>query len=127
MVGRAGGTFRIHRQVFGAQASALIAVSEYKDWNGLANLRSDPEFSQLVERIRSGQNPAADLVGADLYEGSRLKRRLPAVAARRDRNFKADARFFRGPVRLIPNFFARKYSWATSWMSRLRPAGDEKP
>lgn len=68
LVERAGGTFRIHRQVFGAQANTLVAVSEYKDWNGLAKLRSDPEFSQLVDRIRSGPNPAADMVGADLYE-----------------------------------------------------------
>lgn len=68
LVERAGGTFRIHRQVFGAQANTLIAVSEYKDWNGLAKLRSDPEFVQLVDRIRSAPNPAADLIGADVYE-----------------------------------------------------------
>lgn len=68
LVERAGGTFRVHRQIFGAQANTLIAVSEYKDWNGLAKLRSDPEFLQLVDRIRSGPNPAADLIGADVYE-----------------------------------------------------------
>ena len=43
-------------------------VSEYKDWNGFAKVRSDPEFSQLVERIRASANPAADLVGGDIYE-----------------------------------------------------------
>jgi hypothetical protein len=43
-------------------------VSEYKDWNGFAKVRSDPEFSQLVERIRGSANPAADLVGGDVYE-----------------------------------------------------------
>lgn len=68
LVERAGGTFRIHRQVFGAQVNTLVAVSEYKDWNGLAKLRSDPEFLQVVERMRSGPNPAADLVGADVFE-----------------------------------------------------------
>lgn len=68
LVERAGGTFRVHRQIFGAQANTLIAVSEYKDWNGLAKLRSDPEFLQLVDRIRFGPNPAADLIGADVYE-----------------------------------------------------------
>jgi len=68
LVERAGGTFRVHRQLFGAQANTLVAVSEYKDWNGLAKLRSDPEFVQTVDRIRSGPNPAADLVGGDLYE-----------------------------------------------------------
>ena len=68
LVERAGGTFRIHRQLFGSQANTLIAVSEYKDWNGFAKLRSDPEFAQLVDRIRSNANPAADIVAGDLYE-----------------------------------------------------------
>ncbi len=68
LVERAGGTFRVHRQLFGAQANTLAAVSEYKDWNGFAKLRSDPEFLQLVDRIRSGSNPAADIVAGDLYE-----------------------------------------------------------
>ena len=68
LVERAGGTFRVHRQLFGTQVNTLVAVSEYKDWNGLAKLRSDPEFVQTVDRIRSGPNPAADLVGGDLYE-----------------------------------------------------------
>jgi hypothetical protein len=68
LVERAGGTFRVHRQTFGAQANALVAVSEYKDWSGLAKVRSDPEFNQTVERIRSSANPAADIVGGDLYE-----------------------------------------------------------
>ncbi len=68
LVERAGGTLRVHRQLFGAQANALVAVSEYKDWNGFAKLRSDPEFLQLVDRIRSAANPAADIVGGDLYE-----------------------------------------------------------
>ena len=53
---------------FGAQANTLVAVSEYKDWNGFAKLRSDPEFVKLVERIRSNANPAADIVAGDLYE-----------------------------------------------------------
>ena len=68
LVERAGGTFRTHRQLFGAQANTLVAVSEYKDWNGFAKLRSDPEFVKLVERIRSNANPAADIVAGDLYE-----------------------------------------------------------
>jgi len=68
LVERAGGTFRIHRQLFGAQANTLVAVSEYRDWNGFAKLRSDPEFIQLVDRIRSSANPAADIVAGDLYE-----------------------------------------------------------
>jgi hypothetical protein len=68
LVERAGGTFRVHRQLFGAQANTLVAVSEYKDWHGFAKIRSDPEFVQLVDRIRSGSNPAADTVGGDLYE-----------------------------------------------------------
>jgi hypothetical protein len=34
-------TFRVHRQLFGAQANTLVAVSEYKDWNGFTKLRSD--------------------------------------------------------------------------------------
>jgi hypothetical protein len=68
LVERAGGTFRVHRQLFGAQANTMIAVSEYKDWNSFAKLRSDPEFLKLVDRIRSSPNPAADIVGGDLYE-----------------------------------------------------------
>jgi hypothetical protein len=68
LVERVGGTFSVHRQVFGAQANTVIAVSEYKDWSGFAKLRSDSEFLQLVDRIRSGPNPAADVIGADLYE-----------------------------------------------------------
>jgi hypothetical protein len=68
LVERGGGTFRVHRQVFGSQVARLVVVSEYKDWNGFAKVRSDPEFSQLVERIRRSANPAADLVGADVYE-----------------------------------------------------------
>ena len=68
IVERGGGTFRVHRQVFGAQANSLIAVSEYKDWNVLAKVRSDPEFSKLVERIRGSATPAGDMVSADLYE-----------------------------------------------------------
>jgi uncharacterized protein (DUF1330 family) len=67
-VERAGGTFRVHRQLFGSAANTLIAVSEFKDWNGLAKLRSDPEFAKLVDRIRSNPNPAADIVAGDLYE-----------------------------------------------------------
>jgi hypothetical protein len=68
LVERAGGTFRVYRQIFGSQVNHLVAVSEYKDRNGFAKVRSDPEFSQLVERIRSNANPAADLVGGDVYE-----------------------------------------------------------
>jgi hypothetical protein len=68
LVERAGGTFRVHRQLFGTQVNTLVAVSEYQDWNGFAKLRSDSEFVQLVNRIRSGPNPAADTVGGDLYE-----------------------------------------------------------
>jgi len=68
LVERAGGTFRVHRQLFGAQANTLVAVSEYKDWNAFAKLRSDSEFLQLVDRIRSSANPAADIVGGELFE-----------------------------------------------------------
>ena len=64
LVERGGGTFRAHRQLFGSQVSHLLVVSEYKDWNG----RSDPEFSQLVERIRGSANPAADLLAANVHE-----------------------------------------------------------
>jgi hypothetical protein len=68
LVERAGGTFSVHRQTFGTQINTLVAVSEYKDWNGLAKVRSDPEFVQAVERIRSAANPAADVIGGDLCE-----------------------------------------------------------
>ncbi len=68
LVEGAGGTFRVHRQLFGAQINTPIAVSEYKDWNGFAKIRSDSEFLKLVERIRSSANPAADIVGGDLFE-----------------------------------------------------------
>lgn len=68
LVERAGGTFRVHRQLFGAQTNTLVAVSEYKDWNAFAKLRSDSEFLQLIERIRSSANPAADIIGGELYE-----------------------------------------------------------
>lgn len=36
LVERAGGTFRIHGQLFGSQANTLGAVSEYKDSIGFA-------------------------------------------------------------------------------------------
>jgi len=68
LVEGAGGTFRIHRQLFGAQINTLVAVSEYKDWNGFAKIRSDSEFLKLIERIRSNTNPAADIIGGDLFE-----------------------------------------------------------
>jgi hypothetical protein len=68
LVERAGGIFRVHRQLFGTQANTVVAVNEYKDWNGFAKLRSDPEFLKLVDRIRSNANPAADIVAGDLYE-----------------------------------------------------------
>ena len=68
LVERGGGTFLVHRQIFGSQVNRLVVVSEYKDWNFFATVRSDPEFLQLVEGIRRSSNPAADLVGADLYE-----------------------------------------------------------
>jgi hypothetical protein len=64
----ARGTFRIHRQVFRSQVNGLVAVSEYKDWNGFAKVGSDPEFSQLVERMGRSAKPTADLVSADVYE-----------------------------------------------------------
>lgn len=63
-----GGTFRVHRQLFGAQINTLIAVSEYKDWNGFAKVRSDSEFLKAIERIRSSANPAADIIAGELYE-----------------------------------------------------------
>jgi hypothetical protein len=44
LVERTGGTSRVHRQLFGAQANTLVVAGEYKDWNGLAKLRSDSEF-----------------------------------------------------------------------------------
>ena len=68
LVEGAGGTFRVHRQLFGAQINTLIAVSEYKDWNGFAKVRSDSEFLKTIERIRSSANPAADIIGGELYE-----------------------------------------------------------
>jgi uncharacterized protein (DUF1330 family) len=68
LVERGGGTFRVHRQLFGSQADTLVAVSEFKDWNAFAKVRTDPEFAQAIERIRSAANPAADIVGRDLYE-----------------------------------------------------------
>ena len=68
LVEGAGGTFRVHRQLFGAQVNTLIAVSEYKDWNGFAKVRADSEFLKTIERIRSNANPAADIIGGELYE-----------------------------------------------------------
>jgi hypothetical protein len=68
LVERAGGTFRVHRQLFGTQVNTLVAVSEYKDWNGFAKVRSDREFAETVQRIRASANPAADIVAGDLYE-----------------------------------------------------------
>jgi quinol monooxygenase YgiN len=68
MVERAGGTFRVHRQLFGSQMNSIVAVSEYKDWAGFAKIRSDKEFTQFVEKIRASSNPASDFVGGDLYE-----------------------------------------------------------
>jgi hypothetical protein len=67
LIERGGGSVRVHRQIFGSQVNRLVVVSEYKDWNGFAKVRSDPEFSQLVE-VNRRSAPAADLVGADLYE-----------------------------------------------------------
>jgi hypothetical protein len=68
LVERGDGTFMDHRQLFGSQVSRLVVVSEYRDWNGFVKVRSDPEFSQLVERIRGSVNPAPDLVGEDVYD-----------------------------------------------------------
>ncbi len=68
MVERAGGTFRVHRQLFGAQMNSIVAVSEYKDWAGFAKVRADKEFTQFVEKVRGSANPAADFLGGDLYE-----------------------------------------------------------
>lgn len=43
---------------------SLVVVREYKDWNRFVKIGFDPEFSQLV----GSANPAADLVGEDVYE-----------------------------------------------------------
>jgi hypothetical protein len=52
LIERGGGSVRVHRQIFGSQANRLVVVSEYKDWNGFAQVRSDPDFSQLVVHAR---------------------------------------------------------------------------
>ena len=68
LVERGGGTFRVHRQRFGSQVNHFVAASEYMDWNDFPKVCSDPDFSQLVERIHGSSNPAADMVGAYVYE-----------------------------------------------------------
>ena len=65
-VERAGGTFRVSAQMYGGQAGALVSVSEFADWNGLAKFRSDPELRQLRERISA--DPPFDLVEMAVYE-----------------------------------------------------------
>jgi uncharacterized protein (DUF1330 family) len=67
IVERAGGTYRVVREIFGATPNALSSVSEYPDWNSLAKVRSDPEMQQLLLRLRDS-SPTADPLVAALVE-----------------------------------------------------------
>ena len=68
IVERAGSTFNVRRQAFGAQPNDVVAVAQHADWAAFAKVRSDPELVQFLERQRGNNNPAADLVATAVYE-----------------------------------------------------------
>ena len=67
-VERAGGTYSVRRQIVGPQPNHVFAVAQYPDWNALAKVRSDTELRQLLERVRSNPNPAAELLTSSILE-----------------------------------------------------------
>ena len=67
-VERAGGTYTVRRQIVGPQPNNIFAVAQYPDWSALAKARSDTELRQLMERVRSNSNPAAELLTSSILE-----------------------------------------------------------
>ena len=67
-VEHAGGTYSVRRQIVGPQPNNIFAVAQYPDWNALAKVRSDAELRQLLERVRSNPNPAAELLASSILE-----------------------------------------------------------
>jgi hypothetical protein len=68
LVEKAGGTYSLRRQVYGAQPGHVAGVAQYPDWNALAKVRSDPEFVKNLERVRTMADPAAEPVAASIFE-----------------------------------------------------------
>ena len=68
LIEKAGGTHSLRRQVYGAQPGHFAVVAQYPDWQGLGKVRSDPEFRQMLERVRDAANPAAEQVAASVFE-----------------------------------------------------------
>jgi hypothetical protein len=67
-VERAGSTFNVRRQAFGAQPNDVVAVAQYADWAALQRLGRTPELVQFLERQRTNSNPLADLVATAVHQ-----------------------------------------------------------
>ncbi|MGO8672637.1 MAG: hypothetical protein ACLQVD_14880 [Capsulimonadaceae bacterium] len=67
-VERAGGTYAVHREVFGPQPNNIVATAAYPDWGHLSKVRSDPELQKLMDRLRSTSDPAAEAVTSAVFE-----------------------------------------------------------
>jgi len=65
---RLGAGFSVVRQAFGPDAGNIVAVGQYSSWDAFAKLESDPEFTQLLQAMRSNANPPWEAVTASVNE-----------------------------------------------------------
>jgi hypothetical protein len=65
---RLGANVSVVRQAFGAETGSVVVVSRYSDWNAFAKARTDREFTQLLEAVRSNPNPPFDSTTTGLFE-----------------------------------------------------------
>jgi hypothetical protein len=65
---RLGAGFFVVRHAYGPEAGNVVAVGQYSGWDGFAKLHSDPEFTKLLEGMRSNANPPWETVTAAVNE-----------------------------------------------------------
>ncbi len=68
IIERAGGTYTVHREVFGPQPNSIVATAAYPDWGHLGKVRTDPEYQKLTDRLRSTSDPAAEALMGAVFE-----------------------------------------------------------
>jgi hypothetical protein len=65
---RSGAGMFVVRQAFGPEAGNVAAVGQYSGWEAFAKVHSDPEFAQLLAKMRSDANPAWEALAAAVNE-----------------------------------------------------------